>query len=170
MSEIVNKVDKSVLETVDLESFLPKVVWKGLDIATFLEDGFILREKNFRSSLEEFDFSSFADSYVYLHCSTDAIFPEWVYLLLSKNLLSFTNKVYIGSEKNAKNQLLTETLTEIDYTQYRDKPLIIKGCNNGIASPENLLYFFQRTLPYARSIMYGEACSAVPLYKRPKAK
>ncbi len=170
MEEIRNKIASSQLISIDIESFLPQVSWKGFDIADFLEEGFILREKPFREALKEYDFSVYSDHYAYLYCSTEAIFPEWVYLLVSQYLMDFTSHVYIGTEKEAKNQLLTESLYLKDYTEYQDKLLILKGCGQGVSTTQNVLYFFQQARPFAKSIMYGEACSAVPLYKRPKAK
>ncbi len=166
MGDIRNKISDSSLITIDIESFQPDVQWKGFDIADFLEEGLIVREKPFREALKQMDFSQYAEKYAYIYCSTEAIFPEWVYVLISQYLMQFTQKIYMGNQKEVQNQLLTETLASIDYTIYQDKSLIVKGCSNGISSTRNLLYFFQHVLPYAKSIMFGEACSAVPLYKR----
>lgn len=168
MTEIKNKVSNSALISLDLQEFLPNVVWKGIDIAHFLEDGFILREKPFRIALNDFDFSLFKNTYVYIFCSTKAIFPDWVYLLISQKVSAYSKNIFIGEKDTAESQLLEKILFTFDYSVYTNKSLIIKGCNSKSIKAQNLNQFYLGCLPYAKSIMFGEACSAVPLYKKPK--
>ncbi len=168
MKPITNKVAQSDLIAISLEDFLPSLVWKGVDIADFLEDGFLLREKKFRAQLKSWEVEKYRDTGVFMFCSSDAIFPEWVFLLLSTQLEKITPYRFIGNETEAQSQLLLQTLQTLDYTKYQDKSLIIKGCSLPFVKPEALLYFYNQCLPQAKSIMFGEACSAVPIYKKPK--
>ncbi len=168
MSEIRNKVQESSLVTIDLMDFLPKTEWKSIDIADFLDQGLILREKEFRNQLAQIDFEPYRDSYVHLYCSTEAIFPEWVFLLFTQYLFPIAEELRIGTKDEVDAQLLMDLLKKWDYEQYQNKALILKGCHQKIVQTVHLVYFYERALPFAKQIMYGEACSAVPLYKKQK--
>lgn len=164
--EIVNRVANSKLVTIDLEDFYPDGNRVHFDISVWLKEGFVLFEKEFRKSVSEFDWSQFQDTYVALYCSTDAIIPGWAYLLLSLELAPYAKKVVVGSLENLETVLFTEFLDHFDISEYENKPVIIKGCSHKPIPDSAFTLLAQKLFPVVRSIMYGEACSSVPLYKR----
>lgn len=166
--EIVNRVAKSPLQIFDLEDYYPKGQRIGIDISQWLYEGFILREKDFRDALHSHNWQAYKDAYVYLYCATDAIIPGWAFSLVTMYLVGIAKRVVKGSQEDLDTTLYIELLSKIDYSIYQDKPVLIKGCSK-VEVPENAyLLACQHLQPYAKSIMYGEACSTVPLYKRPK--
>jgi len=166
MEEIVNKVANSALEVFDLEDYYPSGIRAQIDLAQWLIEGFLLREKDFRAELNQHDWSQYQDQYVAVSCSTDAIIPAWATILVATYLAPFAKKVVVGNIQDLNVTLYTEILTKIDYTVYQDKPVIIKGCSKKPVPENAYILAAQYLRPFARSIMYGEACSAVPLYKR----
>ncbi|MFS4466371.1 DUF2480 family protein [Maribacter sp. 2210JD10-5] len=166
MSEIVNKVAQSKLVTFDLEDYYPKGQRITLDIKDWLYEGLILREKEFRARLNEQDWSIYQDTYVALGCSTDAIIPGWAYMLLTTKLQPYAKKIVQGSLEDLETSLYQSIIENLDVTNFKDKPVIIKGCSNKPVPPNAYLMLAQRLQPVAKSVMYGEACSSVPLYKR----
>ncbi|NEV92615.1 DUF2480 family protein [Psychroflexus sp. YR1-1] len=168
MVEIVNKVALSSLKTFNLEEYYPDGERKFIDIKDWLFEGIILKEKDFRETLKNHDWSQYQDAYVALHCSSDAIVPGWAYLLITSYLQGFSKKVAFGDLEFLNSLLYQEALQDVDFTEYQDKPVIIKGCSNKPVPENAYLLALQKLQPLAKSIMYGEACSAVPLYKRPK--
>lgn len=168
MTEIVNKVALSSLKTFNLEDYYPAGERKQIDIKDWLFEGIILKEKDFRTTLKNQDWSQYQDAYVALHCSSDAIIPGWAYLLITSYLNEFSKKVVFGNLEFLNSLLYQEVLQNVDFSQYEDKPVIIKGCSNKPVPENAYLLALQKLQPVAKSIMYGEACSAVPLYKKPK--
>lgn len=168
MEEIVNKVAASVLEVFDLEDYYPEGPRTQIDIAQWLFEGILLREKPFRESLKEHDWSQYKGHYVAVGCSTDAILPAWAMALVAVHVLPYAKKVVEGTVEDLDASLYRELLAHLDYTSYKDKPLILKGCANKPVPASAYVDAIQHLQPVARSIMFGEACSAVPLYKRPK--
>jgi len=168
MEEIVNKVAASVLEVFDLEDYYPEGPRTQIDIAQWLFEGILLREKPFREALKEHDWSQYKGHYVAVGCSTDAILPAWAMALVAVHAAPFAKKVVEGTLDDLDAALYRELLANIDYTPYKDKPLILKGCANKPVPASAYVDAIQHLQPVARSIMFGEACSAVPLYKRPK--
>lgn len=166
MNEIINKVANSKLEVFDLEDYFPKEQLLSLDMAQFLFEGFILKEKDFRAALKEFDWNQFKDNYVSIYCSTDAILPAWAYILIVSHLNTFSKLTIQGSQKELLIAIYTEKLTHLDFTVYMDLPVILKGCSSKPVPQEVYVLATQKLLPFAKSIMFGEACSAVPLFKR----
>ena len=166
MNEIINKVANSKLEVFDLEDYFPKEELLSLDIAQFLFEGFILKEKDFRAALKDFDWSKYNEKYVFLTCSTEAILPAWAYILIVSHFNGFSKFTIQGSQKDLLVALYNEKLRDIDFTIYKDLPVILKGCSNKPVPQEVYVLAHQKLIPYARSIMFGEACSAVPLYKK----
>ncbi len=164
--EIVNRVANSKLITLDLEDFYPDGPRIALDISQWLKEGFILIEKDFRQHVKEMDLSPFENAYVTLHCSTDAIIPSWAYLLVSLRLSDTAKKVVIGSSEDMESILFAEIIADMDISAYEDKPVIIKGCANKPIPDNAMTLLAQKLQPVAKSIMYGEACSSVPLFKR----
>lgn len=166
MEEIVNKVANSVLEIFDLEDYYPKGNRLELDISQWLFEGFLLREKDFREHLKNHDWLQYKNQYVSVFCSTDAIVPAWASILVTIHLAPFAKKVVNGRKEDLETALYQELLLNIDYSKYEGKPVIIKGCSKMPVPMSAYVLAAQYLQPFAKSIMYGEACSAVPLYKR----
>jgi hypothetical protein len=168
MDEIVNKVANSVLEVFDLEDYYPSGIRTQLDISQWLLDGFLLKEKDFREALKNNDWSQFQNHFVAIHCSTDAIIPAWASILVTVYLSPFAKKVVFGNLTDLETSLYQEILSTLDYSKYQDKPVILKGCSKKPVPESAYIMAIQKLQPFAKSIMYGEACSAVPLYKKGK--
>lgn len=168
MDEIVNKVANSALEVFDLEDYYPKGIRTQIDISQWLFEGFILKEKDFRHALKNHDWSQYQNHLVAIHCSTDAIIPAWASILVTSHLLPFVRKAVLGNLSDLESSLYQDILSKIDYSVYQDKPIILKGCSKKPVPESAYILAIQHLQPIAKSIMYGEACSAVPLFKRAK--
>lgn len=168
MDEIVNKVTNSVLEVFDLEDYYPSGIRTQIDISQWLLEGFLLKEKDFREALKKHDWSQFQNHFVAIHCSTDAIIPAWANILLTVYLSPFAKKIVLGNLNDLETALYQEILLTLDYSKYQDKPIILKGCSKKPVPESAYIMAIQKLQPFAKSIMYGEACSAVPLYKKSK--
>lgn len=166
MDEIVNKVANSVLEVFDLEDYYPKGIRAQIDISKWLLDGFLLKEKDFREHLKNHDWSQYQGQYVAVNSSTDAIVPAWASILVAIQLAPFAAKIINGNREDLEASLYEELLSKIDYTVYQNKPVIIKGCSKKPVPMRAYVLAAHYLQPFARSIMYGEACSAVPLFKK----
>lgn len=164
--EIINRVANSKLKTIDLEEIYPEGSRVVLDISQWLKEGFILREKEFRSELKSHDWSQYKDSYVALTCSTEAIIPGWAFMLVSTHLTPEAKKVIVGSLDSLETILFQELIEKMDLSTYQDQPVIIKGCSRKPVPENAYIQLIEKLQPVAKSIMYGEACSSVPLYKR----
>jgi hypothetical protein len=167
--EIVNRVAKSPIITFDLEDLYQDGQRIGIDISQWLHEGLILVEKKFREDLKAFDWSVYNNAYIYLYCSTEAIIPAWAYMLVSTYLNPVARKVVVGASKDLEEILYTEAILKVDEEAYRDRPVIIKGCSNKPVPESAYLLIIKKLQPVVKSLMFGEACSAVPLYK-PKRK
>lgn len=167
--EIINRVaNNSALIVVDLEDYYPKGERIVFDIKPWLIEELVLHEKQFRAEALAHNWAQYENAYVALICSSDAIIPAWAFMLISTYLESYAKKIVIGSKKDLETLLYNEIINAMDVSSYEGKALIIKGCAK-MPVPENAYVFLlQRLKPIARSIMYGEACSAVPLYKKSK--
>ena len=164
--EIVNRVAQSSLITFDLEEHYPKGERKTLDLSQWLEKGFILREKEFRTALKNFDFSAYKDSYVALYCSTEALLPAWANLLVTIHLQHIAKQVIWGTLEELEIAIFQSLIDAIDPTPFEGKPVIIKGCADKNIPATAYVALVQKLQPYVKSLMYGEACSSVPLYKK----
>jgi Protein of unknown function (DUF2480) len=165
MEEITNKVANSVLEIFDLEDYYPSEKRVQIDISQWLIDGFLLKEKEFRGHLKSFDFTQYQDNLVAINCTTDAIIPAWAQILVTVQLAPYAKKVVLGSLIDLDTAIYQEILPTLDYTIYTNKPVILKGCSKKPVPETAYIMAIQLLLPFAKSIMFGEACSAVPLYK-----
>lgn len=166
--EIVNRVAQSKLVTFNLEDYYPKGQRFLFDISQWLLEGFVLREKDFRDHAKEHDWSQYKDQFVALDCSTDAIVPAWAYMLIATYLESYAKKVVVGDMENMESHLYLEVINELDVSEFKDKPVIIKGCSNKPVPKNAYIFIIKKLQPVVKSLMYGEACSSVPLYKQPK--
>jgi hypothetical protein len=167
---IVNKVANSGLINLDLEDFYPAGPRMGIDLADYLFQGLILREKDFRSALKEADWSSYQDAFVYIHCSADAIVPLWAYMLLSSQLAPFAKKVVFGSSEDLEAALYQEIIEDMDIQEFVDQRVIVKGCSNKPVPNQAFVALVQKIQPVVKSLMFGEACSTVPVFKKPREK
>lgn len=168
MAEIVNRVAQSKLLTFNLEDHYVDGPRIQIDLKQWLYEGFVLREKEFRKALKAFDWQQYDSAYVALHCSSDAIVPTWAYMLVATHLNAYAKKVVFGDLEVLESILYTEKLQDIDLSEYLDKPVIIKGCSAKPVPQNAYLLIISKLQNYAKSIMFGEACSAVPLYKKKK--
>ncbi|MEY2830696.1 MAG: hypothetical protein RIQ33_2554 [Bacteroidota bacterium] len=163
---IVNRVDESGLVTFNLEAYFPKDEIMVFDIKPFLFQELILREKDYRKQLSELDCSIYQNKTVCVLCSADAIVPVWAYMLVATYLQPIANKLFWGSEINFIQTEMNNTLSTIDYTQFANQRVVIKGCGDKPVPDGVYMHITSLLLPQAKSIMYGEPCSTVPLYKR----
>lgn len=166
--DIINRVAKSPLKTIDLETWYPEGKRVLFDIKDWLYEGIILREKEFRASVQEHDWSLYTDNYVALTCSEDAIIPSWAYLLLASELSPYAKKIVVGDLTLLETAIFQEIIAKISLEEFKNKPVIIKGCSEKPIPDSAFSFLIQRLQPIAKSIMYGEACSTVPLYKMKK--
>lgn len=164
--EIVNRVSQSKLITFDLEDYYPEGRRVVLDIKEWLYEGFILKEKEFRTYITEYNWEQYASSYVALTCSTDAIIPGWAYMLIASKLQPYAKMVVIGSLEELETSLYQSIIENIDVSPFKDKMLIVKGCSNKPVPPNAYVWIISKLQTVTKSVMYGEACSSVPLYKR----
>jgi Protein of unknown function (DUF2480) len=165
METIINKVSNSALEVFDLEDFYLNEDRIQIDISKWLLEGFILKEKDFREYLKNHDWLQYQDKYVAINCSTDAIIPAWAIILVTIQVAPFAKKTVSGNLQDLETEMYRETLTRLDFSKYQNKPIILKGCSKKPVPMSAYVLAAQLLQPFVRSIMYGEACSAVPLYK-----
>jgi hypothetical protein len=167
-NEIVNKVSQSGLISIDLEEFYPEGERCLFDIKNLLYQGLILREKDFREYIKNKDWSEFKDKYVALICSADAIVPTWAYMLLATHLEPYAKRVVFGDLEVLETILYNDILSKINPDDYKDARVVVKGCGD-LPVPKAAYVEITRILrPVVKSIMYGEPCSTVPLYKKSK--
>ena len=164
--EITNKVANSVLEVFDLEDYYAKEIRTQIDISQWLYEGFLLKEKDFREALKNHNWTQYENNYIAIHCATDAIIPAWAIILVTIYVSPFAKKVVSGDLQDLETSLYQDVLSTIDYAKYQDKPVIIKGCSKKPVPESAYVLAVQKLQPFAKSIMYGEACSAVPLFKK----
>jgi len=166
--EIVNRVAKSGLITLDLEELYPKGERVQYDLKDNLWQGMALREKDFREFIKTHDWSVYQGKNVALVCSVDAIIPSWAYLLLSMAINPHANFVTVGSLEEMEIALWENVINQLDTEQYQDARMIIKGCSDKEVPESAYVSLGRKLQKKASSIMFGEACSTVPLYKRPR--
>lgn len=168
MDEIVNRVKESGLISIDLATFKPKTEIVAIDVADVLWQRLVLKEKDFRTWIKSHDWSMYENKAVFVHCSEDAIVPTWAYMLIGSQLEEVTPDYIIGSKLDLQKRLIQKRIESELLDTYREGRIIIKGCAD-VACPEFAMSELVRRLqPVAKSIMYGEPCSTVPVYKRKK--
>lgn len=165
-NNIINRVANSKLELINLEDYYPHGKRVVPDIKDWLYEELVLREKEFRQQAKLFDWEQYNDCYVALTCSSNAIVPAWAYMLLSTYLAPFANKTILGSLDVLETSIYQDIIKALDVSQYKDKSVIIKGCTNKPIPDNAFIQLTTKLKPLVKSLMYGEACSAVPLYKR----
>jgi len=164
--EIINKVDASGLITFNFEDYYPKGERVLIDLKDLLYEGLILREKDLRTFVKEHDWSQYKNKYIALYCTADAVIPTWAYMLLAIALEPFAKRIVFGDLEALEVKLYYEVLLVTNLEPFRDQRVVIKGCSN-IKVPEAAYVEITRLLtPIAKSIMYGEPCSTLPLFKK----
>lgn len=166
--EIVNRVAQSKLITFNLEDHYPQGERFLFDLSHWLFEGFVLKEKDFREQAKAHDWSQYQDKFVALNCATDAIVPAWAYMLVTTYLEPYAKKVVIGDLENLESHLYQEVISNLDVSDLEDKSVIVKGCSNKPVPKNAYIFLINKLQPVVKSLMYGEACSSVPLYKKPK--
>lgn len=169
-NEIVNKVAESGIISFDLETYYPKEAIKIFDLKDFLFMGLILKEKDYRAALQTQDWTDFENKNVAITCTADAIIPMWAYMLAASYLQPIAKAIVFGDEKKLIETILIKNLATINIEEYTDKRVVVKGCGE-LSIPETAYVEITNMLrPVAKSIMYGEPCSTVPIYKKPIAR
>ena len=168
MEEITNRVANSGLITLDLGEMYPAGERVLLDIKDQLFQGLILREKDFREFITTHDWSQYNNKLVAITCTADAIIPDWSWMLLASALQPFAKKIVFGDLEKLETVLFTEVLSAFDSEQYREARVVIKGCGDKPVPKTAYIELTRVLQPVVKSIMYGEPCSTVPVYKRPK--
>lgn len=163
---IINKVADSGLITLDPANYYPKDATALFDLKDFLFMGLILKEKDFREQLKNYDWEQFRDKYTAVYCSADAIIPVWAYMLVASYLEPIAKDVIMGDEKELHRHLFLKNIAAINLEELTDKRIVIKGCGDTPIGDFVYLEITKLLRPIAKSIMYGEACSTVPVYKR----
>ncbi len=164
--QIVNKVANSGLVNIDLEDYYVKGVRKHIDLKDQLYMGLILKEKDFREWIKTNDWSAYTGSYVSVNCSEDAIVPVWAFMLVASALAPYAKKVVFGDAEQLETVLYKEVIDQLDTREFADQRLIIKGCGNLPVPRAAYVMLTAKLQPIAKSVMYGEACSTVPIYKK----
>lgn len=166
--EIKNKVKESGIIQLDLADFKPKNELVGIDLSERLYQGLILKEKDFRLWLKENNWQQYEEKAVFIYCSAEAIIPTWAYMLVISKLMPYTEQVLVGARIDLEKKMIQDNIVAMDLSTMTDQRVIIKGCSD-IASPEFAMSELVRVLqPVVKSIMYGEPCSTVPIFKKKK--
>lgn len=167
MSEpIINKVAESGLITLDPSTYFPKGETAAFDLKDHLFMGMILKEKDFREALKNTDWSVYQNKNVALFCSADAIIPVWAWMLAASYLQPVATEVVMGDEKELHRQLYLKNISSVDVNEFADKRVVIKGCGETAVGDYVYMELTKLLRPVAKSIMYGEPCSTVPVYKK----
>ena len=164
--EIINRVANSKVITIDLEDYYPTGKRYLLDIKNWLYKGLVLREKEFRTSVNDFEWAKFNDGYVAVFCSSGAIIPTWAYLLIATKLKDNCIINVVGNLDYLEKHIFSEIIKSINFSNFNDKLIVIKGCSKKNIPIDAYSQLINRLKPIAKKIMFGEACSTVPLYKK----
>jgi len=165
---LVNRVAASSLETINLEQFFPKEEIAIFDIKDYLFKELILKEKDFRIALKEHDWTQYKHKTLLINCSTNAIIPIWSYMLVTAYASEYTNQIFQGTKEAYFQAAYSKALQTADWSIYEGKPVVIKGCSDKPVPLSAYVELTRLLQPIARSIMFGEPCSTVPIYKKKK--
>jgi Protein of unknown function (DUF2480) len=166
METIRNKVAESGLITIDLEQYYPQEDPLVFDLKNFLFREMLLREKDFREAMEQHDWTVYQNKHVAVCCSSEAIIPMWAYMLVASKLSPVASRITVGNLDSAIREVFLNRIQQLDASQYADKRVIIKGCGEKEIPPYAYLAITEHLMPYVKSLMYGEPCSTVPVYKK----
>lgn len=163
---IVNKVAESGLITMDLADFLPKEEIVAFDLKEFLFMGLLLKEKEFREQMQNIPWVKYQHKIVSIICSSDAIIPLWAYMLVATYLQPHAYKIMEGDQAQCERQIILENIDNIDITPYKDARVVIKGCGEKNIPSYAYIAITEKLRPVVKSLMFGEPCSTVPIYKQ----
>jgi hypothetical protein len=166
--EILNRVTNSALITFDLEDLYEQGERVLIDIKDQLYEGLILREKDFRTFIRDHSWSDYKGKLIAITCLSDAIIPTWAYMLMTVALQPYAKKIVFGNLDNLERVLYQDALEKVDWEKFKDNKIVVKGCSKVNVPVEAYVEVINKLRPIASSIMYGEACSTVPLFKKPK--
>ncbi|HEX2844922.1 MAG TPA: DUF2480 family protein [Chitinophagaceae bacterium] len=169
-SPIINKVAESGLITLDPANFLPQEETAVFDLKDFLFMGLILKEKDFREALKNLDWEQYRGKNIALTCSADAIIPAWAYMLVAAYLQPVAKEIVVGDEKELQKQLFLKNIGTIKPEEFADKRVVIKGCGDTPIGEYAYMEITKLLRPVVKSIMYGEPCSTVPVFKKSTAR
>lgn len=164
--EIVNKVAQSKLKVIDLEEFYPKSPRIVIDLKDWLFEGLVLKEKDFRETIANHDWAQYQNCFVAINCSTDAIIPDWAFMLVTVHLQPYAKKIVAGSLETLETLIFQDLISDLDVSVFENLPVIVKGCSNKPIPLNAYIQLTKKLQTVAKSIMFGEACSSVPLFKR----
>ncbi len=170
MEPIVNRVAQSDIVVYNLEALWDERPIVELDLAPFLEEGLILREKPFRQQVQAHDWSQYTDQHVAIYCSTDAIIPIWAYMLVATKLHGIARSVAFGRREDLLRNYFVRALEREDWSKYQDRIVVVKGCASQVVPVDAYVQAVHQLQQVARKVMYGEPCSSVPLWRRPEAR
>ena len=165
--QIINRVANSALQVIDLEEFYQEGTRTLLSITAFLDYGIVLREQTFRQRLQSHDWKKYQNQFVAVHCPDDILVPQWATLLVVTHLQPLAKYVVVGTAADLEQQLFAEQLAHMDFTPYQDGLVMIKGCSNKPVPEQAMGLLAAKLTPIVKKLSYGEACSSVPLYKKP---
>ena len=163
--EIKNRVVESGLVNFDVSDLIPKGERKGIDLKDFLFEGLILKEKDFREKVKQMNPEDFCDCYVYIYNSADAIVPLWAYFLITARITDVTRKIVFGSKEDLEVILLHNAIETYDFTELEGKRVLVKGCSDKFIPENAYIELVEQLKPIVKSLMFGEACSNVPIFK-----
>jgi hypothetical protein len=169
MPEIINKVAQSGLITIDLEEYYPQGERMVFDIKDWLFEGLILKENDFREKILKHEWSQYENKFVAITCSADAIVPTWAFMLLAVHLEPVAKKITFGNLEKLEEEIFDSIIAQFNSADFKDQKVVIKGCSNKKIPVSVYIKLTTFLRPLAKSIMYGEPCSTVPLYKKNKA-
>lgn len=164
--EIVNKVANSGLINFDISDLIPKGTRKGIDLKDFLFEGLILREADFRQKISEINPEDYKEAYVYIYNSADAVIPLWAYFLITAKISGFAEKIISGNRETLETILLHDVIQSYDFSYLEGKRVLVKGCSHAFVSENSYVELVDRLRPVVKSLMFGEACSNVPIFKQ----
>ena len=164
--EIVNKVVNSGLINFDISDLIPKGTRKGIDLKDFLFEGLILREADFRQKISEINPEDYKEAYVYIYNSAEAVIPLWAYFLITAKISGFAEKIISGNRETLETILLHDVIQSYDFSYLEGKRVLVKGCSHAFVSENSYVELVDRLRPVVKSLMFGEACSNVPIFKQ----
>lgn len=168
MEEIINRVAQSGIQVLDPASFLPQESIAVFDLKPYLFRELILKEKDFRQALKELNTSTFQNLTVTITCSSDAIIPKWAFMLVASTLQSVAKEIHFGTLAETTEKIMLKNIDSYDASAYKDQRVVLKGCGDVDIPSAAYVALTQKLQPIAKSIMYGEPCSTVPVYKKAK--
>lgn len=166
MSEIVNRIAKSKIEVIDLTDYYPKYPFVLIDVSQWMAEGLVVIEKEFRISLKQHDWQTYKNTYVAINCTTDAIVPVWAYALVATYLQPYAQKIAFGTIEELKLLVWEDIIKNFPVGDFKNKRVIVKGCSKKEIPTNAYILLINSLQTEVNSILLGEACSAVPLYKK----